>query len=387
MLLFALLPSLAASQSSCPSWCSRWTCDISRCSSCRTCARPPPLPRAPSPPPSPGPPGSGTCENTCIYAGDGDCDDGGEGSAYNLCTACTDCDDCGPRADCAFSISPPPPPPPCTAWQKMQEKYPFCDPPSSHTQWSIDLESEFGPSCQRTDIGGEFCCFAPLGWGGGAPYGSPCARVCGSHGRSGSDDDYCSRSDHSHYGSCFCGPLKFPSPPHPPPPPPIHGWRFPPPPGPPGSGTCVNTCTFASDGDCDDGGAGSAYNRCTACTDCQDCGPRSHCDFAVSPPPPPPGEVCEIWKTLHQRQPYCDPPGRGTYAVDLAIELGPICGLAGEDVDGCCYMPLGYGGGPAFGSSCRAACARARRIGSDDAFCQRSDRSSYGNCFCGAVTM
>ena len=71
------------------------------------------------------------------------------------------------------------------------------------------------------------------------------------------------------------------------------------------------------------------------------------------------------------------------WAVDLVDQIGPICGMPTEDADGCCYMPLGYGGGPSFGSSCKAACGEAHRDGSDDAYCQRSDKSSYGNCFCG----
>jgi hypothetical protein len=37
------------------------------------------------------------CTNTCSFASDGDCDDGGEGSDYSLCEFGTDCDDCGPR--------------------------------------------------------------------------------------------------------------------------------------------------------------------------------------------------------------------------------------------------------------------------------------------------
>ena len=37
---------------------------------------------------------------------------------------------------------------------------------------------------------------------------------------------------------------------------------------------CTNTCTDASDGDCDDGGPGSDYNRCDIGTDCVDCGTR-----------------------------------------------------------------------------------------------------------------
>lgn len=42
-----------------------------------------------------------------------------------------------------------------------------------------------------------------------------------------------------------------------------------------GSDGCTNTCRFASDGDCDDGGAGSDFSLCDLGTDCNDCGPRS----------------------------------------------------------------------------------------------------------------
>jgi hypothetical protein len=38
-----------------------------------------------------------TCTNTCEWAYDGECDDGGPGSQYNLCTYGSDCDDCGTR--------------------------------------------------------------------------------------------------------------------------------------------------------------------------------------------------------------------------------------------------------------------------------------------------
>jgi hypothetical protein len=45
----------------------------------------------------------GTCSNTCEYASDGECDDGGPGSAYNVCDCGSDCDDCGSRStsDCS----------------------------------------------------------------------------------------------------------------------------------------------------------------------------------------------------------------------------------------------------------------------------------------------
>ena len=42
--------------------------------------------------------GSGSsCSDTCGYAGDGACDDGGPGSSFSVCSFGTDCTDCGPR--------------------------------------------------------------------------------------------------------------------------------------------------------------------------------------------------------------------------------------------------------------------------------------------------
>jgi len=38
---------------------------------------------------------------------------------------------------------------------------------------------------------------------------------------------------------------------------------------------CEDTCTFANDGECDDGGPGSDYSVCSYGTDCNDCGVRS----------------------------------------------------------------------------------------------------------------
>ncbi len=38
-----------------------------------------------------------SCEDTCPYANDGECDDGGPGSEYSVCGFGTDCGDCGSR--------------------------------------------------------------------------------------------------------------------------------------------------------------------------------------------------------------------------------------------------------------------------------------------------
>lgn len=37
---------------------------------------------------------------------------------------------------------------------------------------------------------------------------------------------------------------------------------------------CSNSCPYANDGECDDGGPGAQYAECTLGTDCADCGPR-----------------------------------------------------------------------------------------------------------------
>ena len=41
--------------------------------------------------------GETLCTDTCRWAGDGECDDGGSGSLYSVCEYGTDCMDCGPR--------------------------------------------------------------------------------------------------------------------------------------------------------------------------------------------------------------------------------------------------------------------------------------------------
>jgi hypothetical protein len=39
-------------------------------------------------------------------------------------------------------------------------------------------------------------------------------------------------------------------------------------------------------------------------------------------------------------------------------------------------------GAPPFGSPCDKVCVERKRKGADHAFCQKSDMSKYGNCFC-----
>ena len=55
-------------------------------------------------PPPPAPPAL-VCDNTCPYAADGDCDDGGPGAEYTTyCGYGTDCGDCGGRSALPTSL-------------------------------------------------------------------------------------------------------------------------------------------------------------------------------------------------------------------------------------------------------------------------------------------
>ena len=102
--------------------------------------------------------------------------------------------------------------------------------------------------------------------------------------------------------------------------------------------------------------------------------------LATAPPPPP----CTKWATLHQSQPYCDAPDSGsTWAVNLDKVLGPHCSAAAAE-NLCCYVPLGYDSGPAFGTPCQQVCGT--RASAADAYCQKSDGSDFGNCFCGPIS-
>ena len=52
---------------------------------------------------------------------------------------------------------------------------------------------------------------------------------------------------------------------------------------------------------------------------------------------------------------YCDPPG-GAHAIDLPTAFGPNChdDAAKASFGECCFVPLGYDGGPKVASSSTA---------------------------------
>ena len=77
------------------------------------------------------------CTNTCEWARDGECDDGGEGSDYSVCDYGTDCSDCGSR--------------PVNGTEQVGRCGPEIDQCASSRDhcWSVS-RPEFYPSCVRT---------------------------------------------------------------------------------------------------------------------------------------------------------------------------------------------------------------------------------------------
>ncbi|RVU44722.1 hypothetical protein FRC91_07150 [Bradymonadales bacterium TMQ1] len=155
------------------------------------------------------------CTNTCPYAGDGECDDGGEGALYGICALGTDCRDCGTR----------------------------------HSEGEPDP----------------------------GPFPTP-------------------------------NPLPEPEP---------EPWQ--PPQLEPGE-ICTNTCRYAGDGQCDDGGPASQFSLCELGTDCEDCGIRVEGGDTVCVPRCPEG-FCGA-DGCGQTCPACDEPVFGEDEARLRLIVG-----------------------------------------------------------------
>lgn len=316
------------------------------------------------------------CDNSCYWDSDGDCDDGGPGSHYGLCSNGMDCHDCGPRPDhtsrapyfnpgtntglcsgehwclCRNAISPssPPPVPPPLApvptgqiWTvtsgsdhchvftgTYQGSYTgnmdncMTDGDDNYQAYEtcvitatrdIIVDSAFF----QTESNYDHIDIGDLRFNGNTgPMNVPVA----------TGGTIVWTSDYSvHYGGwILCA---------------VEGQGSPPPPKPPpfapgGNPTvCYNSCYHSSDGDCDDGGPGEEYSLCEICSDCEDCGPRQQhlCVYPPppdpSPPPPPnPPALCGQHFCVVSGQQYCTPtthtnyPGTGTCVHDGAGNHG-----------------------------------------------------------------
>ena len=81
---------------------------------------------------------------------------------------------------------------------------------------------------------------------------------------------------------------------------------------------CDDTCNYAQDNVCDDGGTGSSFNVCTLGTDCTDCGARDPCT-----------DNCTPWNTsAYANDGSCDDGGSG--AAYSLCDVGTDCGDCGS---------------------------------------------------------
>lgn len=84
---------------------------------------------------------------------------------------------------------------------------------------------------------------------------------------------------------------------------------------------CTNTCRFAGDGECDDGGGGSTTGLCAFGSDCDDCGSRG----GPAPMGPAPMEEGEC------------PEGCATNEVCVRLHgCLPLCDASDDCASGCC---------------------------------------------------
>ncbi|XP_070549967.1 uncharacterized protein [Ptychodera flava] len=165
------------------------------------------------------------CTDTCEYAADTDCDDGGADSDYNVCQYGSDCTDCGPRYS---------PPPVCSDICTYAGDG-TCDDNGPGSVYGFCSLGSDCSDCGSRDIGEteyEGCSFTCY-W---------------------SDDGECDDGGiGATYADCEFGTDCADC-----------GVRH----------VCDELCEWSGDAVCDDGGSGAVYNVCALGTDCTDCGPR-----------------------------------------------------------------------------------------------------------------
>ena len=204
-----------------------------------------------------------TCANTCEFAGDGICDDGGAHSQFALCAWDTDCRDCGGSRP------------------KVADEGLACSNVCSHAS---DGEcDDGGPTSNYNECSlGSDC--ADCGPGNRPRIRFGCQHSC-AFSRDGSCDDGGQGSEYEECGfgtDCSdCGSRLHDSELH------InasHGFNS----DASAEHACDNTCFYSRDGKCDDGGYGAEFHECALGSDCADCGSDlRHRQFATPEPPPP----------------------------------------------------------------------------------------------------
>ena len=283
-----------------------------------------------SPPPSPSPapdsPPGFVCTNDCGYAGDGDCDDGGPGSEYELCDAGTDCDDCGSTdTTLPVEVQDPaaPPLPPTPAY-----------PPNDAVLCTDDCHYAFDGDCDDGGVGSEYTeCYEGSDCFDCGPRGLD--QVTGTGWGSYTYDEETTTGGGDGAGGSTTTTI-------------------------PTASLCTESCYYSQDGDCDDGGSGAEFTACTLGTDCTDCGTRVALEFPAPPPslpppwyfqefleadsspptPPLPTTLsCYSWCDEHlvelpsfATMPQAQASFFGTFAHDFNLHVSSVAGTIGVDI-------------------------------------------------------
>ena len=206
----------------------------------------------PAPPPLSGgystsvslPLASVACTETCVYASDGDCDDGGSGSEFSVCTLGTDCTDCGQRQTLDAYLSSP---------SEVLSLQAQCDQAAIQTMSGAICRMVFE---QVSDI-----------------------TVARSTEDTSTIDalsdtlaaDACRQAQACQVAVTSATPM-----------------------------CCQELCavpSYTSDGYCDDGGTGSEYSLCIEGTDCADCGNRCTPTAPPSSPSSPGTPLCKLGRS------------------------------------------------------------------------------------------
>lgn len=238
------------------------------------------------------------CTDTCGYANNGTCDDGGEGSDSSICDFGTDCNDCNPRnpADC---------PPTCEIEGTTYEcgadgcggECGTCEGDALCYQHQCCTANCEGRECGLDGCGGECgtcedgetcdastgTCSVSCSCGDRECGDDGCGEICGQC----TDDQYC--DEDGHCIDCDCGERE------------CHTDRC----GNPcgectlpdicntetgmceeGDPLCNDSCMYPRDHSCDDGGRDCNTSLCEFGSDCEDCGSRTEDDRL------PEGEGC-----------------------------------------------------------------------------------------------
>ena len=143
---------------------------------------------------------------------------------------------------------------------------------------------------------------------------------------------------------------------------------------------CTNSCEFANDGECDDGGEGADFDECSLGTDCGDCGPRT-VDTNTGTADAGSGQGCPGGCPVNQSC-ILDECVDNNNGGDDNGEEGDTCSCDGTGVENTYVQCSGTSDGcTGFGGTGQLSCLGGETgSGTCNYFCSSSDEGTQGSC-------